>query len=188
MVSVDSVSVRWRVEDRAFLLSASVPGPARLVSDDGRELSLSAEEWCALGDVLFRIGADWPGHTCDTGFAAAGTLDAAPAVAFESSAPVAAAPRASPVRRGLAWTDEEELRLLAAFDAGDEVADIARALSRTRSGVTARLVRLGRIAESAANLRWPPKGPKESAGADSTEPAPPGLSPGDGPAALSSAE
>lgn len=47
---------------------------------------------------------------------------------------------------GKRWTAEEEARLVAAFDAGKAVKDIAAELDRKRGGVRARLVRLGKIA------------------------------------------
>lgn len=56
-----------------------------------------------------------------------------------------AAGHQGPPRAGKPWTDEEEQRLLARFDAGESEADIARRLERTPGAVTARLVKLGRI-------------------------------------------
>ena len=47
---------------------------------------------------------------------------------------------------GKRWTAEEEARLVAAFDAGKAVKDIAAELERKRGGVRSRLIRLGKIA------------------------------------------
>ncbi|HET7865700.1 MAG TPA: hypothetical protein VFL86_14955 [Burkholderiaceae bacterium] len=48
---------------------------------------------------------------------------------------------------GVAWTAAEEARLLAAFDAGATVDELAQSHGRTKGGIAARLVRLGRISE-----------------------------------------
>jgi hypothetical protein len=82
--------------------------------------------------------------------------------------PVATAPPApSPARRpalpqtgsGSRWSPEEEQRLAAAFDAGRTVDELARAHGRSRAGIEARLVRLGKMDASAVTtpLRYPPK-------------------------------
>lgn len=66
---------------------------------------------------------------------------------------------AIPGNTGLRWTSEEEERLITAFDAGRTVDELARAHNRTRAGIEARLVKLGRLKESAltVQLRYPPK-------------------------------
>ena len=46
---------------------------------------------------------------------------------------------------GKRWTAEAEARLVAAFDAGKGLKDIAVELERKRGGVRARLVKLGKI-------------------------------------------
>lgn len=68
-------------------------------------------------------------------------------------------PASMPGNTGLRWTPEEEERLVAAFDAGKSVDDLARAHSRTRAGIEARLVKLGKLDESAVTveLRYPAK-------------------------------
>jgi hypothetical protein len=81
------------------------------------------------------------------------------------AAPPAAAP--APARRpampqsgsGSRWSPEEEQRLAAAFDAGRTVDELARAHGRSRAGIEARLVRLGKMDASAVTtpLRYPPK-------------------------------
>lgn len=79
--------------------------------------------------------------------------------------PVAAAP--APARKpalppsgsGSRWSPEEEQRLASAFDAGRTVDELARAHGRSRAGIEARLVRLGKMDASAVTttLRYPPK-------------------------------
>ncbi|HEX6609171.1 MAG TPA: hypothetical protein VF051_00195 [Hyphomicrobiaceae bacterium] len=60
---------------------------------------------------------------------------------------------------GSRWTGEEEQRLASAFDAGRTVDELARAHGRSRAGIEARLVRLGKMDASAVTtpLRYPPK-------------------------------
>jgi hypothetical protein len=60
---------------------------------------------------------------------------------------------------GSRWTEEEEARLAAAFDAGKTVDDLARAHKRSRAGIEARLLKLGKIDAAAvtSTLRYPPK-------------------------------
>ena len=69
---------------------------------------------------------------------------------------------------GSRWTGEEEERLAAAFDAGRTVDELARAHSRSRAAIEARLVRLGKMDASAVTtpLRYPPKpvGPQAQQG------------------------
>ena len=60
---------------------------------------------------------------------------------------------------GSRWSPEEEQRLASAFDAGKSVDELARAHGRSRAGIEARLVRLGKMDASAVTtpLRYPPK-------------------------------
>jgi hypothetical protein len=60
---------------------------------------------------------------------------------------------------GSRWSSEEEQRLATAFDAGRTVDELARAHSRSRAAIEARLVRLGKMDASAVTtpLRYPPK-------------------------------
>ena len=77
------------------------------------------------------------------------------------------APAAGPQRKpalpqsgsGSRWSPEEEQRLATAFDAGRTVDELARAHGRSRAGIEARLVRLGKMDASAVTtpLRYPPK-------------------------------
>ena len=66
---------------------------------------------------------------------------------------------------GSRWTTDEEQRLAGAFDAGRTVEELARAHSRSRAAIEARLVRLGKMDASAVTspLRYPPKPPGQSA-------------------------
>jgi len=50
-----------------------------------------------------------------------------------------------PGNAGLPWTEEEDRDLLASFDAGTPLKDVATKHSRTQGAIASRLVRLGRI-------------------------------------------
>lgn len=58
---------------------------------------------------------------------------------------------ATPGNAGKAWSDEEDQRLVAAFDAHTPVAALARAHERTVGAITSRLIRLGRLQVSNKN-------------------------------------
>jgi hypothetical protein len=60
---------------------------------------------------------------------------------------------------GSRWSEEEEQRLVTAFDAGRTIDALAQAHSRTRAAIEARLVRLGKLDASAVTtpLRYPAK-------------------------------
>ena len=81
---------------------------------------------------------------------------AAPAPA---PAPERKAPQLPQSGSGSRWSTEEEQRLATAFDAGRTVDELARAHSRSRAAIEARLVRLGKMDASAVTtpLRYPPK-------------------------------
>ena len=51
---------------------------------------------------------------------------------------------AAPGNAGKPWTEDEDQRLLAAFDAGTPVAELVRAHERTTGAINSRLIRLGR--------------------------------------------
>jgi hypothetical protein len=53
--------------------------------------------------------------------------------------------REAPANAGKAWTGEEDDKLLAAFDAGQEIKRMALDLGRSLVAVEARLVKLGRM-------------------------------------------
>jgi hypothetical protein len=52
---------------------------------------------------------------------------------------------AAPGKAGKAWTEDEDQRLVAAFDAGTPVAALARTHERTTGAINSRLIRLGRL-------------------------------------------
>ena len=51
-----------------------------------------------------------------------------------------------PANRGKPWTEEEDRKLLSAFDTGRSVSELAESHQRNVSGIRARLVKYGRIA------------------------------------------
>lgn len=51
-----------------------------------------------------------------------------------------------PPKTGEPWLEEEDRKLLAAFDAGSPLAELATAHQRTQTGIRARLVKYGRLA------------------------------------------
>lgn len=87
--------------------------------------------------------------------------------AVEGGGAATAAPAPAPAQRpalpqsgsGSRWSPEEEQRLATAFDAGQSVDALARAHNRSRAGIEARLVKLGKMDASAVTtpLRYPPK-------------------------------
>ncbi|HZM45560.1 MAG TPA: hypothetical protein VFC14_12060 [Burkholderiales bacterium] len=115
-----------------------------------------------------KFGADSPYQHPDTVralFEAMRAVEGAGEAAPASSASTSAAPAAE--RRpampesgsGSRWTSEEEQRLVNSFDMGRTVDELARAHSRSRAAIEARLVRLGKMDASAVTsaLRYPPK-------------------------------
>jgi len=62
---------------------------------------------------------------------------------------------------GKTWSADEDRQLLAAFDAGKTLADLAQLHGRTQGGIRARLEKHGRIDPSPAT-RWPVAGPQRS--------------------------
>ncbi len=51
-----------------------------------------------------------------------------------------------PPKTGEPWSEDEDRKLLAAFDAGGALPDLAGAHQRTQTGIRARLVKYGRLA------------------------------------------
>jgi hypothetical protein len=51
-----------------------------------------------------------------------------------------------PAKAGEPWSEDEDRKLLAGFDAGRGLAELAAAHQRTQTGVRARLVKYGRLA------------------------------------------
>ncbi|MBI2311818.1 MAG: hypothetical protein HYU77_04855 [Betaproteobacteria bacterium] len=68
--------------------------------------------------------------------------------------------RLLPEQTGKAWSPEEEAVLGAAFDAGESIAELAQKHRRTRGGIRARLIRLGRIVEAYPTQRAEPTAPE----------------------------
>jgi hypothetical protein len=105
-----------------------------------------------------QFSADSPYQHPDTVralYAAVRTLEGTAAV------PTATERRPAPPQSGAGsrWSTEEEERLIAGFDAGATIEALARAHGRSRAGIEARLVRLGRLDASAVTtpLRYPAK-------------------------------
>jgi hypothetical protein len=51
-----------------------------------------------------------------------------------------------PQKTGMPWTEDEDRKLLASFDAGRGLQELAAAHERTQTGIRARLVKYGRVA------------------------------------------
>ncbi|HLE66568.1 MAG TPA: hypothetical protein VI730_05415 [Burkholderiales bacterium] len=51
-----------------------------------------------------------------------------------------------PAKAGQPWSEDEDRRLLAAFDTGRGLAELSAAHERTQTGIRARLVKYGRLA------------------------------------------
>jgi hypothetical protein len=51
-----------------------------------------------------------------------------------------------PAKTGEPWSEDEDRKLLASFDAGHALGELAAAHQRTQTGVRARLVKYGRLA------------------------------------------
>ncbi len=51
-----------------------------------------------------------------------------------------------PAKAGNPWSEDEDRKLLASFDAGRGLVELAASLERTQAGVRARLVKYGRLA------------------------------------------
>jgi hypothetical protein len=66
--------------------------------------------------------------------------------ALEQSARRRTRPRTGmPDNAGKLWTEEEDGRLLATFDEGQSIGDLARMHGRTQAGIQARLEKFGRL-------------------------------------------
>lgn len=91
----------------------------------------------ASGEPLARAQSLCDTEVHATLAAALGLLEASDA------AGTAAAPR--PRNAGRPWSDDDDARLLAGFDAGSGVPELAARLERTRGSIVARLVKHGRI-------------------------------------------
>lgn len=67
------------------------------------------------------------------------------AKALEAMAKGARPVSAAPGNAGKSWAEDEDQRLLAAFDAGTPAAELARTHQRTTGAINSRLIRLGRL-------------------------------------------
>ncbi len=129
---LDVFEVSWRVGAGEYRFSS----PRSVFTlPDGAELALPLAAWAGLREVL-RL------------------LPVAPGEASEASVPLPSG-KPTPTNRGKAWLPEEEERCAAAWTSGDEPAEIAVALGRSRGAVLARLVKLGLLEEGEAELRFP---------------------------------
>jgi hypothetical protein len=90
------------------------------------------------GEVLLDDSPLSSPHVIRALFIAAKALEV---TAAKPARPAAAAPG----NAGKAWTEDEDQRLLAAFDAGTPVAELVRAHERTTGAINSRLIRLGRL-------------------------------------------
>ena len=74
-------------------------------------------------------------------------------------APKQAMPRSesATTNAGKPWTEEEDVHLGQAFDAGKPIDQLAEEHKRSRWAIEARLVKLGKIAEPSAGMRFPVK-------------------------------
>ena len=70
---------------------------------------------------------------------------AAKALELMAAAKPARPAAAAPGNAGKSWTEEEDQRLVAAFDAGTPAAELARTHERTTGAINSRLIRLGRL-------------------------------------------
>jgi hypothetical protein len=92
----------------------------------------------ATGEVLADDSPLSSPHVIRALFLAAKALEL---MAAKAARPAAAAPG----NAGKAWTEGEDQRLVAAFDAGTPVAELARTHERTTGAINSRLIRLGRL-------------------------------------------
>ncbi len=95
----------------------------------------------ATGEVLPDDSPLSSPHVIRALFIAAKALEV---MAAKSARPAAAAPG----NAGKSWTEEEDQRLVAGFDARTPVAALARTHERTTGAINSRLVKLGRLQAS----------------------------------------
>jgi len=137
-----SFDVTWTTDGAAYRFVS----PDTLTLPDGKRFTMPVGAWLGLREVL-RLLPDAPG------------------------APVELPPGPTgPANRGRAWLPEEEERLRAAWTAGDDATEIARAIGRSRGAVMARLVRMGLVDEAEAGLRYPASATREARAPQPAEP------------------
>ena len=95
----------------------------------------------ATGEVLSDDSPLSSPHVIRALFIAAKALEL---MAAKSARPAAVAPG----NAGKPWTEEEDQRLVAGFDAGAPVAALARTHERTTGAINSRLIKLGRLQAS----------------------------------------
>ena len=76
-------------------------------------------------------------------------LDASPAATRPERSP-----RAAPSNAGKPWSSGDDAALESAFDAGEDVKQMAETLGRTRFGIEQRLIKLGKVGASAGGARY----------------------------------
>lgn len=76
----------------------------------------------------------------------------------------------APSKVGQPWTQQEDERLAAAFDAGTAIPELAAAHQRSRAGIEARLAKLGKITLPEGALRFKNRTPPAAAGTQSATP------------------
>ena len=65
--------------------------------------------------------------------------------------------RSLPEKTGAPWTAQEDADLIKAFEAGKSIPEIAASMQRTRGGIEARLIRLGKpVPEHDGKGKWWP--------------------------------
>lgn len=77
----------------------------------------------------------------------------ASADAQQAISTAAALLKGRPAAAGARWSDEEDARLVAEFDGGTAIPEIARLHGRSRAAITLRLVKLGKLEESSVKVR-----------------------------------
>jgi hypothetical protein len=95
----------------------------------------------ATGEVLPDDSPLSNPHVIRALFIAAKALEPTPAKSARTAA-------TAPGNAGKSWTEEEDQRLVAGFDAGTLVAALARTHERTAGAINSRLVKLGRLQAS----------------------------------------
>ena len=146
MSELPAFQVTWTTLDQPYSFTAPAPtdgGSPSLTPPAGPPVVMVREAWLALREALRLLGQE-------------GEPGTEQRVAPPAPATVNTRPRPpGPANRGRPWTSQDEERACAAFDSGDDPADISKALGRTRGAVLARLVRLGLLDEEEAGLRYP---------------------------------
>lgn len=77
-----------------------------------------------------------------------------------------------PSKVGQPWTQQEDERLAAAFDAGTAIPELAAAHQRSRAGIEARLAKLGKITLPEGALRFKARTPPAATGNPPTAQSP----------------